>query len=199
MFIFIQPCHIHLLKQLKLVWLPALDLQDPFIDNKRVHRPVSQQPLSDSEFSSAMEKNYQALEPHIKAMVTFDYYLQQAQQNRSQIEGQLKQQQRAQSQEGAIVSRDHYGKVAVLRLFRSVHQQALWESHGDDHAGIALKLNTNHEGFASGRVDGVPQLFEEILYDDARPEAPSKHQPFPALFRRPEHFAYEQEWRVVRP
>ena len=199
MFIFIQPENLVYLKQLKLVFTPALALQDPFIENKRVHRPVSQQPLSDSEFSAAMQKNYDALEAHIKAMVSFDYYLQQAKQNRPQIEAQLKQQQQVQNSEAVIATREQYSKVAVLRLFRSIHQQALWEKYGNDHAGVAIKVHSDHPFFSDASFNGKPQLTKAIEYDDARPSAPTKQQPFPALIRRPEHFAYEQEWRLIRP
>jgi len=197
MFTFIHPSNISLLKQLKLVFMTTAELGDPFIENKRVHRPIAKQPLSDSEFASAMQQNYEALEAHIKSMVTFDYYLQQAKQNRGQIESQLQQQ--IQRKHDGVAAKEQYEKVAVLRLFKSIHQQGLWESHGQFHTGVAIKINTQHDYFMDAGFQGRPQLLNAIEYDDSRPESPTKQNPFPALLKRPEHFAFEQEWRLIRP
>lgn len=199
MYTFIQPNHVPFLKQLRLVFSGVDELNDPFIENKRVHRPLSQQPLSDSEFSAAMAKNYEALEAHIKSMVTFEYYLKQASQNRGQIEQQLQQQAVASQVQSSIATKAVYEKVGFVRVFNSIHQQGLWESQGSAHQAIAIKLDHHHEYFSHTSFNQKPQIFEAIEYDDSRPAAPCKENPFPALFRRPEHFAYEREWRLVRP
>ncbi|GAA6134514.1 hypothetical protein NBRC116188_13030 [Oceaniserpentilla sp. 4NH20-0058] len=199
MYTFIHPNHVPFLKQLRLVFNGIDDLNDPFIENKRVHRPVSQQPLSDSEFSAAMGKNYESLEPHIKSMVTFEYYLEQASQNRAQIEQQLNQQALASQVQSSVAVKAVYEKVGFIRLFDNIHQQGLWESVGCQHQCIAIKLDPSHEYFSHTSFNQKPQIFEALEYDDSRPAAPCKENPFPALFRRPEHFAYERERRLVRP
>lgn len=199
MFTFIKPNQLSLFKQLRFTFTLIDDLNDPFIVNKRVHRPSQNQPLSDSEFSAAMEKNYESLESHIKSMVTFEYYLKQAKQNREQIEKQLQQQQQSKDQQVAIAAKEQYQKVACLRVFKHVHQQALWETLGQNHQAIAVKLNDGHEYFKNTTFLDRPQIFKPVEYDDSRPDAPTKVNPFPALLRRAEHFAYEQEWRLIRP
>lgn len=197
MFTFISPSELPLLKQLRLPFMDAIQLNDPFLINKRVHCPGANQPLSDSEFSQAMEKSYRALEPHIKTMVTFEYYLGQAKQNKGKIEQQL-QRPKTPKQLG-LASVEQYAKVACLRLFKHIYQQGVWQDVGENHHGIALKLDTDHAYFRSASYSDKPQLFSAIEYDDARPDMPFKSNPFPALLRRPEHLAYEQEWRLIRP
>lgn len=201
MYAFISLDQIVLFKQLKFVFQTLTERDDPFILNKRVHRPASQQPLSDSEFCDAMAKNYAALDAHIKAMVTFEYYLEQAKQNRHKIEQQLKEQILDEGNHGQVplATTLQYQNVAYLRLFKSIHQQGLWDSVGSHHQGLAVKLNTHHDFFQHANYNGGPQLFRALTYDDARPSAPSSANPFPALLQRPEHFSYEQEFRLIRP
>jgi hypothetical protein len=196
MFAFISLQQLPLLKQLRLPFCSVIELDDPFIENKRVHMPGANQPLSDSEFAAAIEKMYQALEPHIKAMVTFEYYLEQTKQKRDLIEKQI--QRPKTPQQLGLASLDEYKKVACLRVYKNIYQQGLWQSLGAD-TGVAIKLNDEHPYFRQPSFNDKPQLFQSLLYDDARPPLPSKQSPFPALFRRAEHFAYEQEWRLLRP
>lgn len=197
MFAFIHPQHLPMFKQLRLPFTEVEQLRDPFIENKRVHRPASNQPLSDSEFSDAMEASYEALEPHIKAMVTFEYYLKQAKQNREQIEKQIQRPKSA--KQLGLASLDQYQNVACLRLFKNIYQQGLWETMGAAHEGVAVKLDDDHAYFRCGTYGQKPQIFEAIQYDDSRPPLPTKQRPFPALLQRPEHFSFEQEWRLIRP
>lgn len=197
MFTFIHHQHLPLLKQLRLPFMTVAQLRDPFIENKRVHRPNANQPLSDSEFSDAMAKSYEALEPHIKAMVTFEYYLKQAKQNREQIEKQI-QRPKSPKQMG-LASLESYEKVVCLRLFKQLYQQGVWQNAGFSHEAVALKLDDGHPFLAQKLFDQRPQLLSPVQYDDSRPPLPSKSDPFPALLRRPEHFAFEQEWRLIRP
>lgn len=197
MFAFISHHNLSLLKQLRLPFMTATQLDDPYLINKRVHQPGSNQPLSDSEFRTAMEKSYQALEPHIQAMVTFEYYLSQAQQNRREIEKQI-QRPKSPKQLG-LASLDQYQKVVVLRLFKEIYLSGLWQGAGFNHEGIAIQLDETHDYFQQGAYLGKPQLFQTVQYDDARPPMPSKQNPFPALLTRAEHLAFEQEARLVRP
>ena len=196
MFIFISLSQLPLLKQLRLPFETISQLDDPFIINKRVHLPGANQPLSDGEFSQAIKDMYDALEPHIQAMVTFDYYLEQTKQKREQIEKQI-QRPKTPKQLG-LASLDQYEKVACLRVFKNIYQQGLWQSMCQ-HNGIAIKVDHQHEYFSATSFNEKPQLFANVEYDDSRPALPFSNDPFPALFRRPEHFAYEQEWRLIRP
>ena len=196
MFTFISPSQLSLLKQLRLPFQTIAQLDDPFIENKRVHMPGANQPLSDGEFTDAIKGMYQALEPHIQAMVTFEYYLEQTKQKRELIEKQI-QRPKTPKQLG-LASLDQYEKVACLRLYKNIYQQGLWQS-ACGHHGLAIKLNDEHEYFSGVSFNEKPQLLSKIKYDDSRPPLASAGDPFPALFRRPEHFAFEQEWRLVRP
>jgi hypothetical protein len=195
MFTFITPSHIKNLKNLKLVFTTLHELNDQFINNIKVHKHHSETKLSESEFEHALNRVYQSMEPHIKAMVSWEYYLQQALKNKHKIEPTLIV---AERQPQILPNTRYYSKVACLRLFPQLHQAHLWEHYGHAHEGIAIELDTTHEYFTALKLDSGPQLFKAIKYDDSRPGAPSKQHPFPALLSQPEHCAYEQEWRLIR-
>ena len=194
---FITYSQLSMLKKQWLGFMAPAQLHDEFLENKKVHRKARQERLSDSEFEQALKPAYEAMADSMKAMVSWDYYLEQAKQNREKIEPQL---QRSQSSgDATLASIKDYDKVCVLRLFTSLEHTALWQTFANKHQGIALELDANHEFFKSKRHNDLPQLFAPLTYDDARPPKPSKAQPFPALIRRPEHLAFEKEHRLIRP
>ena len=195
MFAFIAPKDLPLLKNLKLVFQSTDAICDPFIINKRVHRSHQETRLSDSEFEQALKTVYENMEPHIKAMVSWEYYLQQAKQNKQKIEPTLVA---AKSPSPQMANKQHYSKVGCLRLFPSLQLASLWESYGDQHKGLAVELDVEHEYFTGRKFEGQPQILKAVNYDDLRPALPSKQDPFPALFSRAEHFAWQQEVRLLR-
>ena len=196
---FITYSQLSMLKKQWLAFTDASQLNDEFLENKKVHRKARQERLSDSEFETALKPVYEAMADSMKAMVTWEYYLEQAKQNRAKIEPQLQRNQAAKRGEAPLANIKDYHKVCLLRLFTSLEQIALWQSFGSKHQGIALELDGNHEFFKRGRYNDLPQLFAPVSYDDARPPKPSKANPFPGLLRRPEHLSFQTEHRLIRP
>ncbi|WP_396588030.1 hypothetical protein [Bermanella sp. R86510] len=181
-------------------WVPfstLSDLKDPFLFHHEVITQP-QQPMSEGEFTQAVAELYDELEPHIQAMVSREYYCQQALQNREKIEAQLHS-HKAKQQTPAAKHQAYYEKACMLRLFRHIEHDAIWQLHAEEHTALAVQWNVEHDFFTQAQYAGGPQLFAALEYDDARPEFPSKENPFPALLRRPEHYRYEQEWRLIRP
>lgn len=198
---FITYSQLSVLKKQRLAFAGAPQLNDEFLENKKVHRKpqARQERLSDSEFESALKPAYDAMAENMKAMVTWEYYLDQAKQNREKIEPQLQRKQAAKSGEVPLASHKDYDKVCLLQLFESLGHISLWQSYGDNHEGIALELDASHEFFQGSRYKDLPQLFAPVTYDDARPPKPSKANPFPGLLRRPEHLVFQSEHRLIRP
>ena len=196
---FITYSQLSMLKKQWLAFADASQLNDEFLENKKVHRKARKERLSDSEFETALKPVYEAMADNMKAMVTWEYYLDQAKQNREKIEPQLQCNQAAKSGEVPLASVKDYQKVCVLRLFNSLEHIALWQAFADEHQGIALEFDGNHGFFKDGRYKNLPQLFAAVSYDDARPPKPSKAQPFPGLLRRPEHLRFQDEYRLIRP
>lgn len=197
MYSFLSEKDVSLFKSRWICFPDSSDLQDPYLFHEHVVQ-AKQEPMSQQEFEAAVRSMYAALEDHMKAIVSEDYYLQQAQKNRSNIEQQLRQQQ-AKQQTPAAKHNDYYRKACLLRLFKNIHMDALWQYQGFEHTGIAIQWHSQHDFFQSAQAEGGPQLFADVEYEDARPEFPSKENPFPALLRRPEHWRWQQEARLIRP
>jgi hypothetical protein len=178
-----------------VIFQAAVELNDPYIVNKKVHRFHQETALSESEFERALLTVYENMEAHIKAMVSWEYYLQQALKNKQNIETSLVA---AKTHAPLLASLEQYNKIGILRLFSSLQQSSLWDVYGEQHRGLAIELDVTHEYFTLTRFESEPQLFKSINYDDLRPPLPTKSQPFPAIFSRPEHYAHEQESRLLR-
>lgn len=196
MFTFLTLDQVHHLKMMKLPMVSVADLEDPFISNRRVdHMQPEQVPLSDLEFAEGLKGVYEGLEPHIKSMVSWDYYLQQAKQNREKFEPMLQTQNAPQGK--SLPNPNDYKSVHCLRLFERIDEEGVWSRFG--HDAIALELDVQSPFFQDAHYNRKPQLFKPVVYDDLRPNPPSQKDPFPAAFTRSQHLAFEKEWRLLRP
>ncbi|EAT13076.1 hypothetical protein HF888_00505 [Bermanella marisrubri] len=197
MYSFLLEKDLPLFKSRWIYFPDTSDLQDPYLFHEHVVE-AKQEPMSQQQFEAAVRAMYMALDDHMKAIVSEEYYLQQAQKNRGNIEKQLRQQQ-AKQQTPAAKHNEYYRQACMLRVFGSIYWDALWQYQGYAHKGIAIQWDVQHAFFQSAKAEGGPQLFANVEYEDARPEFPSKENPFPALLRRPEHWAWQQEARLIRP
>lgn len=188
------------LEQLPLIkkrWLPFLsvkELDDPFLMNRRVYEDP-QEPMSEKEFEEALRPIYDALEPHIRAMVEWNYYLEKAKENRASFEAQFSLQ--SAPQESSLPSLSQLSRFALLRLFPNPYEALLWRFQGG-HTGMALKFDLGHEYFSGPRCEDRPQVLSPVEYDDLRvPSTPD--QPYKPLLRQPQINEVERESRLIRP
>ena len=196
--VFISPAAQGRFKNGILPFSNLADLADPFLINRVVHVPEPEnQILSAAELEQALRQQYERMPEHMRAMVSWDYYLQQALKNETQIRTQLIRQNAAPPP--VLPELKYYARVCCLRVFADVQSPLLWDLHGRGGAGIAVDLNTEGSYFCDKQHAGQPQLWAPIEYSAARPVAPTKDNPFPALLRRPLAYAFEKEWRLIRP
>lgn len=173
-------------------------LIDPFLTNRRIYHPPKRiEPMSDREFEQSLKRYYDAMDETMRGMVSWPYYLEQAKKNREKIEAQLHLP--SQEQDVCFPNRAVYQKLCCLRVFQGLHQDSLWQFYGDNHQGIAVLLNDDHDFFTAATYANQPQMYRSILYDDRRPSKPTKESPFPALLQRARHWQFEGEWRLLRP
>jgi len=186
--------NLPLIKQRCLRFQSVAALGDPFLVNRRVYEDP-QEPLSDAEFEAALRPIYDALEPHIRAMVEWNYYLEKAKVNRASFEAQFQSQ--SGNQDNLLPDSTLLSRFAVLRLFSEVNEALLWQLHGS-HDGLALRFDAQHEYFRAPKFDGKPQVFSLVEYDDQRVTS-TQAEPYKPLLRQPQINAFEQESRLIRP
>lgn len=196
MYSFVPLRQISLLKNLKVCFQTAQQLDDIFISNPHVSRVSHNKSLSVSEFEDAVKVQYESMAEHLKAVVSWDYYLKQATQNKPEIEQQLKAVQLSQAKQLPKLS--DYNGLCCLRLFGDLTQLNLWQYYGQNHQNVVVHWDVQHPFFQDTKYQDLPQTFAAVRYDDLRPDE-SKKTPFMGLLQRAEMFAHEQEWRLIRP
>lgn len=196
-FCFIPYSQLSLIKNQWLVFLSAAQLGDPFLENKKVYtKEVKAQRLSDKEFTQALRPVYDNMADHMKAMVSWEYYLEQAKKNRDKIESQLQAPTKSNT---PLPKVDEYAHVCCLSVYQSLESMGLWQQQAEGFRSIALELDGDHDFFTAKQFANKPQMFAPVIYDDARPAQPTKQQPFPGLLAQPEHLAHERQSRLIRP
>lgn len=196
MYSFIPLRQVSLLKNLKLCFQTAQQLDDIFISNPHVSRANHNKSLSKSEFEQAVSVQYEAMEAHLKAAVSWPYYLEQAMRNKAEIEQQLIAVQLSQAK--PLPKLSDYNGLCCLRLFSNITDQIIWQQYGQGHQGVVVQWDVLHPYFQSPKHQELPQTFAPVCYDDLRPDT-SKQSPLTGLLQRAEVFAHEQEWRLIRP
>lgn len=196
MYSFVPLRQISLLKNLKMCFQTAQQLDDIFITNPHVSRVNHNKTLSVSEFEQAIKLQYDAMAEYLKAAVSWEYYLKQATQNKAEIEQQLKVVQLSQAKQLPKLS--DFNGLCCLRLFKDVTQLNVWQHYGHNHQGVVLQWDDQHDYFQDSKYQGLPQTLAAVRYDDLRPNE-SKQSPLLGLLQRAEMFAHEQEWRLIRP
>jgi hypothetical protein len=195
--IFIEVAQLGRFKDGHLPFWGMPKLQDPFITNFSVHYPQENTVLSASAFEQALRDKYQQMPSHMQAMVSWEYYWQQAQKNQQQIREQL-----SAAQKPALTplpNPQHYDKTCCLRVFNASNSLLLWDIYADTATTIGVELDTRQAYFTDKQYAAAPQIWAPVEYGAARPEIPKKDQPFPALLKRAPDYAFEKEWRLIRP
>lgn len=195
--IFIEVAQLGRFKDGQLPFWTTSKLQDPFIANLSVHYPQEKTELSASGFEQALREKYQQMPAHMQAMVSWEYYWQQAQKNQQQIREQLSVAQKA-----ALTPLPNpllYEKTCCLRVFNAGLNLLLWDLYAGTSTTLGVELNTQHAYFTDKQYAATPQIWAEVEYAAARPDVPKKERPFPALLTRAPVYAFEKEWRLIRP
>lgn len=91
-------------------------------------------------------------------------------------------------------------KFGILSLTESPDDLLMWAHYADCHRGLAIQFNETHEFFAPQVVDGQSLALTKVEYRDERPILSYSTINSPAVFyRKSPAWAYEKEWRLIRP
>ena len=99
------------------------------------------------------------------------------------------------------VGRDYYDRnFGILSLTETPDNLLMWSHYGDSHKGVVLGFDDAHSFFRGAEiVPGLSRL-NSVEYNQKRPVLSPSTQNNPKVFlmKSPE-WAYEREWRLVRP
>jgi hypothetical protein len=184
------------LREGRLPFLEAKSLMDPFINNTAINPTVESIAVSDEELRIELKANYDALPESLSSLITFEYFKEQALQDRSSIEANIRK--RSLPTVNTIAS-NQLKKLTLLCLYERPDNPTLWQYHGDNHQGVVIELDQTHEFFTSPKYKDSPQIFLPVKYGSDRPLKLQDSHPFASLFHRGDTFSNEREWRVLRP
>ena len=187
-----------LIQNIKQGQLILEKLSHPIIENTLIENiQTSKKRLSKKDFVKEMEIQYQKLPGNLKSMVTFEYFLEQSESKRSQIESALHNVKTSLDQ--ILFDTSVFDQVAVLNLFESNNHFNLWRNQADQFKGICVSLNL--ESLRNGQFQNKKQLrkLQAINYTQDKEYIKQPDNPLPGVFDMPIELESEKGWRLVIP
>lgn len=89
-------------------------------------------------------------------------------------------------------------RFGMLCLCQEPHHPLMWAHYAENHTGFAIEFETEHPYFEQSiRVTGIGGV-APVRYTSDRPHFSSQSWP-DVMFTKHDRWAYEREWRLVRP
>jgi hypothetical protein len=183
---------------LKRGYLPFISPEqssEPWLQLDSIYQTATQPSIAAEDFRQHLQQQYQNLPQHLRDMVSFDYFVQQSQGKRDQIEQSMVAQK--QQQEVKPFHPERVQEWRLLSLFEAWDQIPQWHNIGAGQ-GLVLEFDIGQSGFSSSAYNDQAQHLCEI-------KAVSHWQPLDDLyylFHRPlpmeEGDAEGLEWRLIR-
>lgn len=183
------------LKQGKIPLISVANMAQPFLRNQPM-ADTRKGGISHDRYRSELAKQYERLPAHLKMMVDFEYFVQQSEAKRADIEKHIRA-QRSGPEDALTYPWDQYRNLALLRLFSQSTHYNLWQYLGAQHQGVCLELAQPHNSWQSKK--GSPAKLAAVNYGEEKVVKGSKDNPFPGLLAMPTECACEQEWRFIKP
>lgn len=183
------------LKRGYLPFIAPAQLAEPWLQADCVYQIENNTEVSAQDFRQHLKQQYQNLPANLKGMVTFDYFVQQSEGKRDQIERSLLAQK--QKIEGAQpFSPGRVNNWRILTLFENWKAMNLWQSLAASGQGVVLEFDVASSGFRNGSYNQQAQHLSAINHVPAwLPEDDLYY-----LFNRPKIESINQhEWRLIRP
>ncbi|NRA23018.1 MAG: hypothetical protein HRU08_00775 [Oleispira sp.] len=183
------------LKRGYLPFISPQQLSEPWLQSDSIYRMVTQSRIAADDFRQHLQQQYQKLPQHLRDMVSFDYFVQQSQEKREQIERSMVVQNT--HKQVKPFNPERVRDWRLLSLYEGWDQISLWHDSGAGR-GLVLEFDITQSGFQAAEYKGQAQHFSVI-------KAVSHWQPLDDLyylFHRPlsrgESPIEERAWRLAR-
>lgn len=175
------------LKSGLLPFLRPVELAQPFLAKHPAYQVVRQNKLSQKDYISHLKQQYARLPDHLRSMVSFEYFAEQSEKKRTQIEAGI------QKSESNLISCPDLSGYRLLRLFSDPRLLTQWQGKLDN--GLVLELDARSSGWQLEDYRGQPQMLAELRSVDNW--LPDSHQDW--LSQQPGSYSdSEGEWRLIR-
>lgn len=140
----------------------AEQLPEPWLQLGSRYRLTTTQVLSDQDFHDYLKQQYENLPNHVKSMVSFDYFLQQSQQKRPQIEQLLLVQHTSATEQSLPLLAKRLSGWRVLSVFDDWQSISRWHSLAAAGQGMVVELTLPDSGFQQPSYNDQPQYFSAL-------------------------------------
>lgn len=186
---------------LKKGFIPFYDteqLPEPWLKLGSAYRLTNTQVLSDQDFYNYLKQQYENLPAHVRAMVSFDYFFQQSQHKKPQIEQSIRSQNSSAIEQALPMLAERLSDMRILNVFDDWQNLSLWHSMAAAGQGIVVELSVSSFGFYQTEYNGQAQSFSAVnLVDSWLPDNDLYY-----LFNRPRSLSMDTtnagERRLVR-
>lgn len=181
------------LKRGYLPFLTISQLAEPWLHGDARYKATAESEVSAQEFTAHLQQQYENLAPHLKQMLSFDYFLQQSQAKRSEIEKVIIKSK--QPSVGQAFSLARLESWRCLALFTDWQRLNLWQSTGGEGKGLVLELDPGKSGFQHNSYNQKAQHLGKI--NSVANWLPQDDLYY--LFNYPQSYGSEaDQWRLIR-
>ncbi len=99
------------------------------------------------------------------------------------------------------VGRDYYDQhFGILSLTETPDNLLMWSHYGDEHRGVVFGFDETHAFFQGAEIVAGLSRLNTVEYSQKRPVLSPSTRDNPKVFlRKSTEWAYEREWRLIRP
>ncbi len=191
--VFLPVSALAAIKEYRLPVSKTDGLADPFLNAPSECRLTGAGGISEDEYHALLADQYEALPEHLRGFINFDYFCQQAESKKAEIQANHQAAQR-----WPPVDRKRYSALGVIRLFE-LHENMEWPwvLPGKGHQYMMLVLELD-DARVEQWLRGQPYKWGSVSYSTSRPKTDANLE-FKHLFYQPESMAMLREWRIVIP
>jgi hypothetical protein len=181
------------LKRGYLPFAALSQLTEPWLQPDSCYQAIAKGQVSAQEFNTHLQQQYDKLAPHLKQMLSFDYFLQQSQAKREAIESAiLKNKQSSAGQDFSLARLESW---RYLSLWQHWQNLSAWQHAGAQGKGLVLELDLAKSGFLSSSYNQQAQHFSQVQQVDHWLATDDLYY----VFNQPRTYgAVTEEWRIVR-
>jgi len=189
LFIYLGKEGLTFLKSGLLPFVRPQELDQPFLAGNTAFAQLQQQQINHQDYLQHLKQQYQKLPDHLKSMVTFEYFVEQSEKKRPQIEAGIQQ------AESGVVKRPDLSDYRILRCFSNAAGISLWA--GKEQSGLVLEIDPAGAGWRGAHYGKQPQKLGCL--NSVEHWAPQHDLDW--LLNQPMAYGVnaDEEWRLVRP
>lgn len=170
-------------------------MPEPWLKESCVYKAAEVVTLSDQEFQDYLKGQYENLPLHLKDIVSFEYFQQQSQTKREEIEQSLVSQQGGR-ESSAPFSAEHVRDWRILSLFEHWQDMYLWQTLAAKGKGLVLEVELAASSFKEASYNQQAQHLSKVRQVGSWLPEDNLYY----LFNRPANNvdSLSTEWRLIR-